>query len=301
MNFKEKLLAASRANKSWLCVGLDPDIQKIPKHLGSHPEAILEFNISVINATSDLVCAFKPNSAFYEYLGADGWKILSETIKSIPGHIPVILDFKRGDIGNTAAMYAGSAFDRLGVDAVTVTPYLGRDSIEPFARYSDKGVFILCLTSNPSSSEIQKQMVLLDNPPSVEDMALRAKAKRHAEFSDVSTLRVYHHIARLASEWNIRGNIGLVVGATSPGELALIRGEIGNDIPILIPGVGAQGGDLERSVESGSNSSGEMAIINVSRGVIYAGTGENFRDDVRDAAESFRSRISESINRKKKT
>ena len=104
MNFKEKLLAASRANKSWLCVGLDPDIQKIPKHLGSHPEAILEFNISVINATSDLVCAFKPNSAFYEYLGADGWKILSETIKSIPGHIPVILDFKRGDIGNTAAM-----------------------------------------------------------------------------------------------------------------------------------------------------------------------------------------------------
>lgn len=299
MIFKEKLLEASRKNKSWLCVGLDPDTEKLPDILGSGPEAVLKFNRAVIESTTDLVCAYKPNAAFYESMGAAGLDILKETVKSIPDHIPVILDFKRGDIGNTAAMYARSAFEHLRVDAVTVNPYLGRDSIEPFTNYREKGTFVLCLTSNPSSSDIQRQLMLLDDPPEAKQMPPQAKAEKFAEFFKASTLTLFSYIADLAVEWNSHDNIGLVVGATSHAELEQIRKKIGENMPILIPGIGAQGGDLERSVIYGSNSNGEMAIINVARGIIYAWLNESlFQSEVREAAESFRRQIMKAAARK---
>ena len=299
MIFKEKLLEASRVNRSWLCVGLDPDPAKLPGNLGSGPEAVLKFNRAVIESTTDLVCAYKPNAAFYESMGAAGLDILKETIKSIPDYIPVILDFKRGDIGNTAAMYARSAFEHLRVDAVTVNPYLGRDSVEPFINYREKGTFVLCLTSNPSSSDIQRQLMLLDDPPEIERMPPQSKAKKFAEFFKASTQTLFSYIADLAVEWNSHDNIGLVVGATSHAELEQIRKKIGESMLILIPGVGAQGGDLEKSVIYGSNSRGEMAIINVARGIIYAWTNEAlFQSEVREAAESFRRQIMKAAARK---
>lgn len=300
MKFTEKLLEAARSNNSWLCVGLDPDISQIPLQFGNDFDAILKFNRAIIEATSDLVCAYKPNSAFYEVLGSRGWEILSETIKSVPRNIPVILDFKRGDIGNTAKKYAISAFDMMGADAVTVNPYLGSDAIEPFLQYEERGVFVLCLTSNPSNSEIQKKILLLDNPPEAERMMPYLKAGAFAEFHESSTLELYKYIARLAVGWNRNQNIGLVVGATAPLELESIRKEVGENVPILVPGVGAQGGDLEKAVLAGSNSSGEMAIINVSRGIIYAGKGETSCQDIRMAAENLRNSIAKIAGRKAK-
>ncbi len=291
MRFNDKLLEASRKNKSWLCVGLDPDPGKIPDCLGEGPEAILEFNKAVIESTSDLVCVYKPNSAFYEAFGPDGMRVLFETIRHIPEHIPVILDFKRGDIGNTAAMYARSAFEYYGVDAVTVSPYLGKDSIEPFTQYKDKGIFILCVTSNPSSVDIQKQLMIIGNPPSPDKMTPQDKAKSFAEFLSCSTMNIYTHVSRLAMEWNANDNIGLVIGAPSPRELENIRTEVGDDMPFLIPGVGSQGGDLEKAVAAGSNPSGKMAIINISRGIIYAGNDSRFKDDIRHKAEYYRDAI----------
>ena len=299
MNFNEKLLKTAGRNKSWLCVGLDSDLKKIPRHLGTDPEAVLKFNRLVIESTSDLVCAYKPNSAFYESLGPDGMRILKETIEAIPDDVPVILDFKRGDIGNTAAMYARSAFEYYGVDAVTVNPYLGQDSIEPFIGYKDKGVFVLCVTSNRSSNEIQKRLMIHDEPPPLENISPRAKAKTLAEFFRCSTSTVYMHIAGLAMEWNKYGNIGLVVGATSPIELEKIRKMFGEEMPILIPGVGAQGGDLENAVENGSNSVGNMAIINVSRGIIYSDYGSSFQESVRRKATYYRDAIMD-ISKKKR-
>jgi len=300
ITFSEKLLKASEKNNSWLCVGLDPDSAKIPRHLGTGPEAILKFNRSIIESTSDLVCAYKPNSAFYESLGPDGMRILKDTIDAIPDSIPVILDFKRGDIGNTAAMYARSAFEYYGVDAVTVNPYLGKDSIEPFISYKDKGVIILCVTSNQSSKDIQKRIMLLDEPPSTEDISPGAEKKTPPEFFRRSTSTVYMHIARLSMEWNKYGNVGLVVGATSPIELEKIRKLVGEETPILIPGVGAQGGDLENAVKGGSNSNGNMAIINISRGIIYSDNGPSFQESVRQKATSYRDAIC-NISKKKRT
>jgi orotidine-5'-phosphate decarboxylase len=232
-------------------------------------------------------------------MGSPGWKVLEETIRMIPGHIPVIIDAKRGDIGNTAAMYARSVFELLGADAVTVNPYLGWDSVKPFAEYVDKGIFVLCLTSNKSSSDLQKQLILLENPPEADLMTPQSKAKTFAEFFGSSVKKTYEYVADLAVEWNKSGNLGLVVGATAPAELGDIRKIIGDDMPVLIPGVGAQGGDLEKSIEFGSDSAGEQAIINISRGIIYSWTGEgDFRTQVRQAALLFRERISKAVGNK---
>jgi len=298
MTFKEKLLSAANKNKSWLCVGLDPDLSQIPEHLGNDVDAILKFNRAIIESTSDIVCAYKPNAAFYESLGIKGWELLVETAKAIPENIPLILDFKRGDIGNTAKMYARSAFEILDADAVTVNPYMGTDSLQPFLDYADRGVFVLCLTSNPSAAEFQKRIVLLENPPSAGFMTPQSKAKTFAEFFGASTTELYLQIASMAVEWNKNDNVGLVVGATVVSELEAVRKKVGNEIPILIPGVGAQGGDLERAIDSGSNAKGELAIINIARGVIYAGRGRDFEDQVRAAAESYRNKIMDSLARK---
>lgn len=299
MNFRQKLIEASRKNSSWLCVGLDPDPAKIPDGQRKGAKAVIKFNKAIIEATSDLVCAYKPNAAFYESMGSEGWEILKKTIDSVPDYIPVILDFKRGDIGNTAAMYSRSAFEYFGVDAVTVNPLLGRDSVEPFTRYRDRGIFILCLTSNPSSDDFQKKLLLLEDPPEPGLATPQSKARTFAEFFGASTSTLYLYISRLAVEWNVESNIGLVVGATAPAELEEIRKTIGEEIPILIPGVGAQGGDLEKSVVSGSNSIGELAIVNVARGIIYSWKeARSLREEVRDTAERFRNRIEKATAQK---
>ena len=298
MTFKEKLISAARKNRSWLCVGLDPELSKIPENLGRDINGLLKFNKGIIDSTCELVCAYKPNAAFYEAHGLKGWELLHETIEYIPDNIPVILDCKRGDIGNTSKMYAQSAFDILGADAVTVNPYMGKDSVEPFLSYKEKGVFILCLTSNPSAMELQRRIVLLEDPPLVESMTPQAKARTFAEFFGVAAPELFMHVAGLAGEWNEHGNAGLVVGATKARDLEAVRAKIGNDMPILIPGVGAQGGDLEQSIALGSNRSGELAIINIARGVIYAGSGADFQTGVRAAALDYRDRISAVVEKK---
>jgi orotidine-5'-phosphate decarboxylase len=264
MKFIDKLLNASRKNKSWLCIGLDPDPELMPK------VEILKFNKAIIEATSDLVCAYKPNLAFYEALGTEGPTVLQNTMKQIPADIPVIADAKRGDIGNTARAYAKAIFSILGFDAATVNPYLGFDSIEPFTSYEDKGSFILCRTSNKGATDFQD---------------LRTNG-----------LPLYETVARKAKEWNIHDNIGLVVGATYPEELKRIR-SLCPDMPLLIPGVGAQGGDLASAVSYGADARGEKAIINVSRQVLYASKEENFAKAARNVAEKVRNQINDYRNK----
>ena len=257
--FAEKLAGASRSNKSLVCVGLDPDPALMPI------ADVVAFNKEIIAATKDLVCAYKPNLAFYEAMGLDALRIFYETRKAVPDSIPVIGDAKRGDIGNTARAYAKALFDVLGVDGATVSPYLGYDSLEPFLDYSDKGIFILCRTSNAGSADFQ-------------GLAVGGK--------DL----LYEVVARKSKEWNEKGNVGLVVGATFPQELVRVR-EICPDMPILIPGVGAQGGALEEAVRGGADAAGERAIINSSRGIIFASRGKDFATAAHKAAQTLRDQI----------
>lgn len=259
MKFVEKLVSAARANDSWLCVGLDPEPERLPSGI-----SMLEFCRAIIEATHDLVCAFKPNAAFFEGVGADGWITLKAVIESVPKHIPVILDAKRGDIGNTASAYARSAFERMGADAVTVNPYMGYDSLKPFVDYQEKGVFVLCRTSNPGSADFQS--LEFDGKP------------------------LYRAVADKVAEWNTCGNLGLVVGATQPEELNNIRQSY-PEMPLLIPGVGMQGGSLEQAVKYGINPDGELAIINSSRQVIYASSGADYAKASREAAQTLRNKI----------
>jgi orotidine-5'-phosphate decarboxylase len=258
MRFTDKLLNASRKNGSWLCIGLDPDPELIPA------AEVLQFNKAIIEATSDLVCAYKPNLAFYEALGIEGLAILENTVKHVPDGIPVIGDAKRGDIGNTAKAYARALFSVWGFDAATVSPYLGFDSIEPFVSYEDKGVFILCRTSNKGALDFQS--LLADGSP------------------------LYEIVAQKAKQWDAHGNIGLVVGATYPEELKTVRA-ICPDMPLLIPGIGAQGGDVASAVSYGVDAKGENAIINVSRQILYASRGKDFARAARKMAEKVRNQI----------
>ncbi len=255
MDFLAKLTGASRHNRSCLCVGLDPEPEKLPASAG-----VLEFCRAIIGATYDLVCAYKPNIAFFEALGAEGFSVLKSVIASVPRNIPVILDAKRGDIGNTARAYARAAFDELGADAVTVNPYLGYDSLEPFIERKDKGIFVLCRTSNPGAADFQSL--------------------------DCGGQPLYRAVADRVEQWNKHKNLGLVVGATQIEELKTIR-EAHPTLPLLIPGVGAQGGSLELTIQSCRIGSGP-AIVSVSRQVIYASSGPDFAAAARAAALSLR-------------
>ncbi len=270
MNFVEKLTTTMRKNNSLVCVGLDPDQEKTPPEI-----SVAEFNQAIIEATADLVCAYKINLAFYEALGDDGMSILKQTKNFIPDDIPVIGDAKRGDIGNTAKAYARAIFDYFGFDATTVNPYLGYDSLEPFLQYRDRGIFILCRTSNAGAVDFQSLNV---------------------ETGDNKNIPLFQVVARKAGEWNRHGNIGLVVGATYPDELKIIR-EQHPDMPLLIPGIGAQGGDLELTVRYGVDRRGEKAIINSSRQILYASQGKDFAPAARQAALNLR----EQINRIRET
>ena len=263
MNFIEKLTKAAQKNKSLLCVGLDPDPELMPDKIGT-----FEFNKAIIEATSDLVCAYKLNLAFYEAQGDEGLDALKHTVKYIPDDIPAIGDAKRGDIGNTAKAYARAIFSNFDFDAATVNPYLGFDSIEPFIQYREKGVFILCRTSNTGALDFQ---------------SLRCETEHGYR-------PLFEIVALKAREWNTYGNIGLVVGATYPEELRLIRQEH-PDMPLLIPGIGAQGGDLALVVRYGVDAEGEKAIINSSRPILYASRGKDFARAARKAASELRDEI----------
>ncbi|MDD5288812.1 MAG: orotidine-5'-phosphate decarboxylase [Dehalococcoidales bacterium] len=267
MNFIEKLNLAVKKNKSMVCVGLDTSPELIPAGM-----TVFEFNKAIIDATADSVCAYKPNIAFYEAQGEKGLEALYKTVQHIPKDIPVIGDAKRGDIGNTSAAYARALFDYFNFDAVTVSPYLGFDSLEPFLKYKGKGVIILCRTSNKGAADFQSLLCQYEG----------------------KTLPLYEIVALKASRWNTNGNIGLVVGATYPEELKTIR-QAHPNMPILIPGVGAQGGDLELAVRYGIDAHQKGIIINSSRGIIYASKGTDFADAARGAAETLRNEINKCI------
>jgi orotidine-5'-phosphate decarboxylase len=263
VSFLDKLTRAVQKNNSLLCVGLDPDSQLMPEKV-----SVLDFNRAIIDATADLVCAYKLNFAFYEALGKDGADILKQSVSHVPEDIVTIGDAKRGDIGNTARAYARAIFDHYGFDATTANPYLGLDSLEPFISYRDRGIFVLCRTSNAGASDFQ---------------SLRA------EFEG-SSLPLFEIVARKVSRWNTHGNLGLVIGATYPEELKLIR-QNHPDLPILIPGVGAQGGDLALAVRYGTDTNGGRAIINSSRQILYASKGKDFARAARRMALDLRDQI----------
>jgi orotidine-5'-phosphate decarboxylase len=265
MNFMEKLYKAMGENKSMVCIGLDPDPGLMP-HL-----SVFEFNKSIINATADLVCSYKCNLAFYEALGIEGLNSLQKSVEYAPNNIPIIGDAKRGDIGNTAKLYAKALFEAFGFDAATVSPYMGFDSVEPFIKYMDRGVFILCRTSNPSASDFQSLPCMAKDSPLEQGL-------------------LFEIVAQKAKEWNQYGNVGLVAGATYPQELARIR-ELCPQMLLLIPGIGAQGGDLAQAVRYGANLKGGGAIFCSSRKILYASKGGDFAQAARHATEELRNQI----------
>ena len=269
MNFTDKLAARWRDTNSLLCVGLDPDPTRFPAHLREADDAIFEFCKAIVDATADLVCAFKPQIAYFAAHngGESALQRLVAHINAVHPDVPVVLDAKRGDIGSTAEQYVAEAFDRFGADAVTLNPYMGRDSAEPFLRRTDRGCIFLCHTSNPGARDFQEL--------------------------DGGGRPLYQHIAStIARDWNGAGNCALVVGATYPAELRVIRDLVG-DMPLLIPGVGAQGGDVEAVVRNGATADGTGLMINSSRGILYASEREDYAAAAGETAASLR----DSINR----
>lgn len=265
--FFELLRASSANHRSLVCVGLDPEPGRFPAHLRGRADAILEFNKAIVDATCDLVCAYKPQIAHFAAEGAEDQ--LEETIRYIHAQapsVPVILDAKRGDIGSTAVRYAREAFERYRADGVTVNPYLGGDALEPFLAHGDKGIVVLCRTSNPGARDLQ-------------------------DLDVGGGRRLYQLVAdRVASEWNSRGNCLLVVGATYPQELAEIRARTGR-MTFLVPGVGAQGADVAAVLANGQAPGGGGLIISSSRAILYAGSGEDFAAAARRATLALRDQI----------
>lgn len=266
MTFMHQLQRAWQTNDSLVCVGLDPDPKRFPAHLHGDTDAVFAFCAAIVDATADLVCAFKPQIAHFAALGAE------ETLQRLIAHIherhpgvPVILDAKRGDIGSTAENYAREAFDRYGADAVTANPYLGHDSVQPFLERADKGVILLCRTSNPGGGDFQNLAV--DDEP------------------------LYLKVAEtVATHWNAHGNCALVAGATYPEELGRIRAKVG-DMPLLVPGIGAQGGDVRAVLENGLTSDGTGLIVSSSRAILYAGGDADYAQAARRATLALRDTI----------
>ncbi|MCZ8093225.1 MAG: orotidine-5'-phosphate decarboxylase [Acidovorax sp.] len=266
MTFIDTLRTATTQNQSMLCVGLDPEPSRFPAHMKGDASKIYDFCAAIVDATADLVCSFKPQIAYFAAYGAeDQLERLMEHMRRTAPKVPVILDAKRGDIGSTAQQYAKEAFERYGADAVTLSPFMGFDSIEPYLAYHGKGAFLLCRTSNPGGDDLQNQRLA-----SIEGQPL-----------------VYEHIAKLAQgPWNLNGQLGLVVGATYPQEIERVR-SIAPTLPLLIPGVGAQGGDAVATVRAGLRSDGPI-IVNSSRAVLYASQGADFGAAARVEAQRTR-------------
>lgn len=268
MNFQAKLTKIALRNDSLVCVGLDPEREKLPKHLLKKQDPIFAFNKEIIDATADLVCAYKPNIAFYESYGIDGLRSLKKTIEYLKGkypEIPIILDAKRGDIATTSGKYAQEVFAMLGVDAVTVNPYLGYDALEPFLQWRDKGIIILCRTSNPGASDFQDLMV--NGEP------------------------LYVKVAKRVVAWHKKyKNCLIVVGVTWPKELKKIRSVVGDEIIFLVPGIGTQRGKIE-SLKPGLNSSKMGLIITSSRSIMYASSNKDFAEVARQKTLELRNEI----------
>lgn len=269
MTFTEMLSARWKSANSLLCVGLDPNPARFPSPVKGKPGAIYDFCTGIVDATAHAVCAFKPQIAYFASCGAEHEleDVIAYIHANYPG-IPVILDAKRGDIGSTAEHYAREAFERYKADCVTLSPYMGFDTIEPYLAYKDKGAFILCRTSNKGGDDLQM---------------LRIEGER-----------LYEHVARLVStDWNTTGQLGLVVGATYPLELASVR-SIAPDVPLLVPGIGAQGGSISDCVKAGQTERGDGMVINSGRAIIYAGSGEDWQEKAKLAAEETRDAINRS-------
>ena len=274
-SFLAKLNEAVERNNSLVCVGLDPDPALMPLVNGRGAneittEDIIEFNRKIIEATADLVCCFKPNLAFFEAFGSDGSEILRRTLAAIPPDVPVIADAKRGDIGNSSAAYARAIFEQWNCDAMTVNAYGGRDAIEPFLEYTDKGVIVWCRSSNPSAIDFQ-------------DLEVDYLGEQ---------MPLWQAVARKAREWNKNGNVGIVMGATYPEQLKEAR-ELCPDMPILVPGIGNQEGNLRDAVLAGVNKNREGIIVNASRSVLYASRDKDYAMAARSAAAQLR----ENVNR----
>ncbi len=267
-SFRAKYEAAAAAHDSLLCVGLDPDPDRIPA--GVTPAAFLA---AIVEATADLVCCYKPNAAFFESRGPAGVEELRALIAGIPDDVPVLLDAKRGDVGHAATHYARAVFEQLGADAVTVSPYLGRDAVEPFLAYEDRHSFVLCRTSNAGAGDFQDLVVTAPDAP-----------------DGAPGRPLYLEVAERASEWNTRGNVGLVVGATYPEEARAVRA-LCPDLLVLMPGVGAQEGALEDAVRAARDAAGGGLLMNASRSVLYASAGADFASAARREAERLRDAI----------
>jgi orotidine-5'-phosphate decarboxylase len=274
VDFISKLNAATHQQQSLLCVGLDPDINKFPVELKGKSDAIFAFCKKMIDATADVACAYKPQIAYFAALAAeDQLQAICDYVRKTYPHIPIVLDAKRGDIGATAEQYAREAFERYGADAVTLNPYMGFDSVEPYLEWKDRGAIILCRTSNPGGSDLQ--------------------------FLQVDGVPLYQHVARLVAEkWNRHGQCGLVVGATFPRELAEVRKLVG-DMPLLVPGVGAQGGDVQATVQAGQTAQGGGMMINSSRAILYAQPKDH--EDFTQAAARVAKETRDAINQYRAT
>lgn len=292
-SFTHTLRQRWQAADSMLCVGLDPDPARIPAHLGTGPEAIDRFCRDIIAATADTVCAFKPQIAYFAAQGAED--VLAGLIAHIhakhPG-IPVILDAKRGDIGSTARQYGVEAFDRFKADALTLSPFMGFDSIEPYFEWAGRGLILLCRTSNPGGNDLQALSVLPAGDTAGAPLGAQPPRKPASDTaSGAQPEKLYEHLARLAAgPWNVNGELGLVVGATFPDELARVRA-LAPRLPLLVPGVGAQGGDVNATVRAGLDADGYGLVINSSRAILYAGKGTDFADQARKAAVATRDAI----------
>jgi orotidine-5'-phosphate decarboxylase len=287
-SFVEKLQAAQSANDSWVCVGLDPVLERMPGPMLKYDDPFLPFLKEIVDATTDLVCAFKPNLGFFLPLGAAGVISLERIVAYIPDEIPVILDAKLNDVGHTARAYAKGVFEALKLDAVTVNPYLGFDGVAPFLANPDKGAFVLARTSNPSAGDFQDVKLEIENPET------RKSGSQNSGAVKTRNLTLYELVTQKAVEWNesLPGTCGLVVGATYPEELAQVRG-LAPELPFLVPGIGAQGGHLDPVVRYGPIQGGIGPVINTSRGVLYASAQDDFADAARRAADRLREQINQ--------
>jgi len=264
MNFYKKLELRVQASNSWLCMGLDPVIERLPQNIVHSPEGVFLFLESIIQKTHPFVAAYKPNFAYFEAMGSAGMEVLQQIVQIIPDDIPVIGDAKRGDVGHSSVLYAKAVFETFACDAITVNPYQGKDALMPFLEYEDKGVFVLCLTSNQGSQDFQIPNAL------------------------------YLEIAKKMCEWNTNKNIGLVVGATRPEFVSEIRSASG-PMPFLIPGVGAQGGALKATLDHVADGTSIPCIINASRSLLYASSQEDFAAQAAQAAQALKEEISNNL------
>ena len=270
MSFLDKLKNCQAANRSLLCVGLDPQREKMPASVRDSSDFLFAFCREIIAATSGIACAYKPNLAFFEAWGSDGIRQLEQTLAEIPKNVPVILDGKRGDIGNTSAMYARFLFAHLGGDAATVSPYLGGDSLEPFLMYPGRCIFVLCVTSNPGAAELQ--------------------------FGDGGSGPLYHRVIHMCDRLRERGEVGLVAGATHLDHMQEIRKRYPHG-PLLVPGLGVQGGDLEASVRAATGNGTLPAVFNVSRAIIHASENADFAEVAHRKAAEYRDAINHALQR----